>query len=142
MSQITAHARSIRMSARKVRLVADLIRGMDVSSALDQLRVVVKAAKRPIEKLIRSALANAEHNFQLEMNQLKIAKITVDEATRLKRWRPRAFGRAAPIQKHLCHITVVLSESEQKPKASEEPKEKAKKEKSAAPKKQSSVKSK
>lgn len=100
------------MSARKVRLVADMIRGMDVSSALDQLRFVVKAAKRPIEKVVLSALANAEHNFRLEKEKLHIAKITVDQATRLKRWRPRAFGRAAPIKKHVCHITVVLSEKD------------------------------
>ncbi len=98
------------MSARKVRLVADLVRGMDASAALDQLRFVVKHAKEPIEKTLRAALANAEHNFHLEKANLMIGKITVDQGASLKRWRPRAFGRAAPIAKHSCHITIVLTD--------------------------------
>ncbi len=108
--EILAKTRYLRMSNRKVRLVADAIRGMDVLPALDHLRVIVKAASKPIEKTLRSALANAEHNFQLKRERLFVKKIFVDQGPMLKRWRARAFGRAAPIAKHSCHITIVLDE--------------------------------
>lgn len=107
------------MSPRKVRLVADLIRGLSVSAALDQLKVMAKHAARPVGKTLKSAVANAEHNFRLDKDALKIAKITIDKGADLKRWRPRAFGRAAPIKKHSCHITIVLSESAVAPKQTE-----------------------
>lgn len=108
--EITAKTRNLRMSARKVRLVAGLIRGLDAASALGQLKVVAKAARMPVEKTLRSALANAEHNFHISAEKLSIARIMVDKGMFLKRWRPRAFGRAAPIHKHSCHITIVLSD--------------------------------
>lgn len=98
------------MSARKVRLVADMIRGMNAQSAITRLRTLAKASKVPLEKIIASALANADHNFRLDTATLFIKTITVDEASALKRWRARAYGRAAPIRKHACHITVVLDE--------------------------------
>lgn len=104
------------MSRRKVRLIADLIRGMEVTRAFDQLRTIAKHAKNPVEKTVRSALANAEHNFQLKKEDLRISAITVDQGPSLKRWRPRAFGRAAPIKKHSCHLTVVLSDEKAKTK--------------------------
>mgnify|MGYP001598811933 FL=1 len=112
------------MSARKVRLVAGLIRGLAIHGALDQLKVSAKAARIPVEKTLRSALANAEHNFHIDTDTLRIAKITVDKGTFLKRWRPRAFGRAAPIHKHSCHITIVLSD-EQSEKSKKAEKKKA-----------------
>lgn len=108
--EIIAKTRNLRMSARKVRLVADLIRNLPVHNALDQLKVMTKHARGPVEKTLRSALANAEHNFHADADVLRIAKITVDKGMFLKRWRPRAFGRAAPIHKHSCHITIVLSD--------------------------------
>lgn len=104
------------MSARKVRLVAGLIRGLSALDALDQLKAVAKAARVPVEKTLRSALANAEHNHHVEPNALSIAQIMVDKGMFLKRWRPRAFGRAAPIHKHSCHITIVLSDEKREPK--------------------------
>ncbi|MBI4239689.1 50S ribosomal protein L22 [Candidatus Uhrbacteria bacterium] len=112
--QITAKAKNIRMSARKVRLVVDVIRGRDVQTALDQLQQIVRAAALPVRKVLLSALANAQHNFQAEESNLIVQKAYVDQGAQLKRWRPRAFGRAAPIKKHSCHITVVLGEKEEK----------------------------
>lgn len=108
--EVRAHTRNLRMSARKVRLVADMVRGMHAQSAIARLRMLAKASKAPLEKIIASALANAEHNFRLDAANMFIKTITVDEAAALKRWRARAYGRAAPIRKHACHITVVLDE--------------------------------
>ncbi len=108
--EIRAYNRNVRQSARKVRLIADLIRGLDSQKALDQLRFNSRAACVPIEKVLRSALANAEHNFHINGEDTFIKTITVDQGTPLKRWRARAFGRAAPIRKHSCHISLVLNE--------------------------------
>lgn len=98
------------MSARKVRLVADMIRGIDAHTAIARLRMLAKASAKPLEKIVASAVANAEHNFRLDPNALFIKTIFVNEGSALKRWRARAFGRAAPIRKHSCHITVILDE--------------------------------
>jgi len=98
------------MSPRKVRLVVDLVRGMDVDRAVSQLRFTRKDAARPVYKLLMSAVANAEHNFKLNSATLFIKKATVDGGPVLKRWRARAFGRAAGIKKRSCHITIVLDE--------------------------------
>lgn len=98
------------MSARKVRLVADMVRGQNVGVALNRITVVPRAACKPLAKVISSAIANAQHNFQLAKNNLYIRAITVDEGTALKRWRARAYGRAAPIRKHSCSISVTLDE--------------------------------
>lgn len=110
MTLITAHARNIRQSARKVRLVVGIIRGMSVAGALAQLSVMTKAARHPVEKVLRSAVANAENNFQKNAVNLFIKDIQVNQGTPLKRWRPRAFGRAAPLKKHSCHISIGLDE--------------------------------
>ncbi|MBI4600221.1 50S ribosomal protein L22 [Candidatus Uhrbacteria bacterium] len=112
MAHIAAHARNIRQSARKVRLVVDVIRGMSVHGALAQLSVMTKAARVPVEKVLRSALANAENNFGKNASDLFIQEVQVNMGTALKRWRPRAFGRAAPIKKHACSISVVLGEAQ------------------------------
>ncbi len=108
--EVIAKARHIRMSPRKVRLVADLVRGLDIDRAEAQLRYFRKAAARPVLKVIKSAAANAEHNFKIVPGTLFIKKITVDGGTVLKRWRARAYGRAAEIKKRSSHITVVLDE--------------------------------
>ncbi len=107
--EVVAITRNLRMSSRKVRLVADVVRGMDAVKAESQLRFIPKAASLPIEKLLKSALANAEHNFRLGKDSLFVKAITVDQGAVLKRWRARAFGRAAPIHKHSCHITLTLA---------------------------------
>jgi large subunit ribosomal protein L22 len=108
--EVKAKARFIRMAPRKVRLVANLVRGMDLSAAVAQLRFVKKAAARPVLKLIQSAGANAENNFKLNPGTLFIKTITVDGGPTLHRWRARAFGRAAAIRKRMSHITVILEE--------------------------------
>lgn len=105
---VIAKARFIRMSPRKVRLVIDLIRGLSVNDALVQLRYLRKDAAAPVRKLIESAAANAEHNFKLKKENLYIRKIVADGGPMLKRWQPRAHGRATPIRKRTCHITAVL----------------------------------
>lgn len=114
--EVIATTRNLRMSARKVRLVVDLIRGMEVAPALSQLQFLAKDASVPVTKLLKSAMANAEHNFRFEKDTLFIKTIKVDQGSPLKRWRARAFGRAAPIMKHSCHITLILE-----PKAGAKP---------------------
>ncbi|EQA72723.1 50S ribosomal protein L22 [Leptospira noguchii] len=106
-----AVSRFVRMSPRKVRLVADEIRGYAVSEALDILKFTNKRAIEPLTKVILSASANASVlNNKVNFNQLFIKKIYVDEGPIMKRFRPRARGRAARIRKRLSHITVVLSD--------------------------------
>jgi large subunit ribosomal protein L22 len=106
--EVKAHTRHLRMSSRKVRLVVDVIRGMQVDPALAQLNFMSKAAARPVRKLLESAIANAEHNFKLDRDGLYIKSAMVNQGPSLKRWRPRAMGSAAPILKRTCHITLIL----------------------------------
>ncbi|MFH1413088.1 MAG: 50S ribosomal protein L22 [bacterium] len=108
--QVLAKARFIRMSPRKVRLVVDLVRNKKTDKALDQLKFVNKAAALPISKLINSAIANAVNNFELDKDNLYIKEIKVDEGPTLKRWMPRAHGRATPLRKRTSHISVTLGE--------------------------------
>ena len=98
------------MSPRKVRLVIDTIRGKRVARALERLPFMNKAAAQPVLKLLRSAVANAEHNKKWDASAFYITKITADGGPILSRWRPRAFGRAAPIRKRTTHLSVVLSD--------------------------------
>jgi len=115
------------MSPRKVRLVVDVIRGLDVNTALDQLKFINKQASKPIIKLILSGIASGNHNWELEQDNLWIKEIKVDEGATLKRWMPRAHGRATPIRKRTSHISIVLAEIK------ESAKKKAKKTKLEAP---------
>lgn len=112
---IIARLRYLRIAPRKVRLVADLIRGKPVREAETILRFQIKRGAEPVRKLLQSALANAKNNFKISEENLFISKITVDEGPKLKRWRPRARGRASPIQKKTSHITLVLEEKTKKP---------------------------
>ncbi len=105
-----AIARHIRIAPRKVRLVVDLIRGKRVGEAIAILRHTPKAGSPVVEKVLRSAIANAEHNYSMDVEQLVITKIFVDQGTTLKRFHPRAQGRAFSILKHTSHITVVVGE--------------------------------
>lgn len=102
--------RFLRIAPRKVRLVADLIRSKTVVAAESQLLFLSKGSARPMLKLLNSAVANAENNFKLKKDNLFIKRIMVDEGPKLKRWRPRAFGRATPILKRSSHITIILDE--------------------------------
>lgn len=98
------------MSAQKVRLVINLVRGLSVTDALNQLRFINKLAAEPVAKLINSAVANAENTFNLEKSNLLISEIKADEGVTLKRWMPRAHGRATSIRKRGCHINLILKE--------------------------------
>ena len=100
---------------RKMRLIADLVRGKDVDVALHTLQFVNRAAALPMRKLIQSAAANAREKAatedrRLDTDQLFVKTISVDEGPTLKRWRPRAQGRAFRIRKRTCHVSVVLGE--------------------------------
>lgn len=108
--EVKAQLRYLRQSPRKVRLVADAIRGKTVNDAQAQLRFASRAAAAPLQKLLMSAVANARSNFHLNTSGLFIKSIRVDQGSTLKRFRPRAFGRSAPIRKKTSHITLVLQE--------------------------------
>ncbi len=108
--EITAKAKFIRTSPRKTRLVVDLVRGMKVKDALDQLRFVNKKVGHDIKKLVESGIANATHNYELDKDNLFIKEIRVDEGPTLKRWMPRAHGRATTIRKRTSHILLKISE--------------------------------
>ena len=104
-----AQVRYLRMTPMKCRRVIDIVRGMPVQQALDVLRFQPQAASEPIAKVVASAAANAEHNKQLDPSTLVISSAYVDEGPTLKRFRPRAQGRAYRIRKRTSHITVVVS---------------------------------
>lgn len=108
--EVKAKVKFIRMSPTKIRLVANLIQKMPVEKALNQLRFINKLASGPVAKLIESAMANAEHNFELAKDNLFIKTLTVDQGPTLKRSMPRAHGRATPIRKKTSHINLVLGE--------------------------------
>lgn len=106
---VTAQLRYYRQGPRKMRLVADVIRGRDVTRAISILTVMNKKAARALLKLLRSAIANAKNNFNLDTELLRVSSITVDGGPMLKRWLPRAHGRATPIRERTSHVTLTLS---------------------------------
>ena len=108
--EVTARLRYLRMSPKKVRLVADLIRGKNVNEALTILNLSVKKAAKPLKKLLESAIANAKQTGKMDIDNLYISHLTVDEGPTLKRFRPRAMGRATIIRKRTSHITIKLKE--------------------------------
>lgn len=112
MDTSAATLRFLRMSPRKVRLVVDVVRGMEVDKAVAQLMFSPKSAARPVRKLIESAVANAVNNHDMQKDALYVATIKVDGGPTYKRYRPRAHGRAAMIRKRTSHINVVLKERE------------------------------
>ncbi len=105
---ITAKLNYLRIAPRKVRLLADLIRGKSVDQAQDILSFTAKRASLPLLKLLRSAMASAKNEFKGQQLSLYISKITVDEGPKLKRFMPRARGSAYEIQKKTSHVTLVL----------------------------------
>lgn len=108
--EVKASLKHLRMSPRKVRLVIDVVRKMPVETALDQLKFINKLAAVPVAKLIRSAVANGVNTYSLESSNLYIKEIRSDEGVMLKRWMPRAHGRATSIRKRGCHLSLVLAE--------------------------------
>jgi large subunit ribosomal protein L22 len=108
--EVRAVGKYLRISPYKVRLVADLVRGKKVDEALTILKFLPKKGGRLINKTLRSAVANAENTQSIDVDTLFIKTILVDEGPKLKRWRPRAMGRATRILKRTSHITMVLAE--------------------------------
>tara|TARA_Y100000310_G_C20637190_1_gene791820 strand:- start:832 stop:1344 length:513 start_codon:yes stop_codon:yes gene_type:complete len=111
--QSVAHLKYLRIAPRKVRLVADLVRGKKVREAQHLLEFARKKGATPVLKTLNSALNSARNNFQAEESNLYVAKIMIAEGPKLKRFRARARGMAAPIQKKTSHITIILDEIEQ-----------------------------
>jgi ribosomal protein L22 len=109
---VRAQARYVRTSARKARLVCDHIRGKDVAEARAILAFTPRAAAKPWLKLLESAIANAEHNHELVGEDLRVAAVHADEGPTLKRYRPRAMGRATRIRKRTSHLTITLTPKE------------------------------
>lgn len=104
-----ATAKTVRIPARKARLVIDLIRGKSVAEAFGILKFTPRSSAYLIEKVLKSAVANAENNFDLDVEDLYVSEAFVNEGPTLKRFRPRAKGSASPINKRTSHITVVVS---------------------------------
>ena len=112
-TKVRAQAKWVRTSARKARLVLDHIRGRSVPEARTILAFTQRAAATDIEKVLRSAVANAEANHGLDGDELVVEAAYADEGPTLKRWKPRARGRVNRIRKRTCHVTLVLAEVEQ-----------------------------
>jgi large subunit ribosomal protein L22 len=110
---VKASARFVRISARKLRLVADLVRGQDIAKARTTLSFTPKKGAEIIDKLIASAVANAENNHEMTSDELYIKSIYVNEGPTMKRYRPRALGRAYRIRKRSSHVTVELASREE-----------------------------
>ena len=108
--QAKAVAKTVRIAPRKVRLVLDLIRGKEVGEAMSILQLTNKRSSPVVEKLIKSAVANAEHNYDMDVDHLIVSEAFADEGPTLKRFRPRAQGRATKINKRTSHVTIVVAE--------------------------------
>ena len=107
-----AQAKMVRISSRKIKIVIDLIRGKGIGEAFAILRLTPRAASPVVEKILKSAVANAEHNFNMDVEKLYVKEVFVGEGPTLKRFRPRAQGRASQILKRTSHTTVVVAEKE------------------------------
>jgi large subunit ribosomal protein L22 len=108
--EVKAKLKYLRISTRKVRLVSGLIRGKKTPEALNQLTFANKKSALPMLKLLKSAIANAVNNFSLSEDNLFVKEVRVDQGPVLKRWMPRAHGRATPLRKGTSHINIVLAE--------------------------------
>ncbi len=108
--KVKAQARFVRQSPYKVRRVLDLVRGLPVGEAEHVLRLTPRGATEPVAKVLRSAVANAEHNHALDAEELVVSEAFADEGPTLKRYRPRARGRATQIRKRTSHITIIVSD--------------------------------
>jgi len=110
MTEVTAQLNRLRLAPRKVRSVANLIKGKDVVKVLAQLDHLIKKPAPHLSKLLNSAIANAENNFNMVRSNLYIKDLVVNEGVKLKRFQPKGFGRASEIQKKTSHIKIVLEE--------------------------------
>lgn len=114
--EVKVSLNNLRIAPRKVRQVADLVRGKGVNEAQHLLDFTINKSAQPVLKLLLSAVASALHNFKLQESNLYVSKIMVDEGPKLKRWHPMSRGRAYPIIKRTSHIMLVLSEKNVSPK--------------------------
>jgi large subunit ribosomal protein L22 len=110
--EIKATLNFLKMGPRKVRLIADTMRGHKVSLLLERLTMNSQHAALPMLKLLKSAVANAKHNFKFDVNTLRVKSITVDGGPVVKRWMPKAHGRATPLRQRTSHINLVLVHEE------------------------------
>jgi len=110
--EVRAIARYVRTAPRKLRLVMDELRGKTVEKALTILKFTNKRAAKTLEKVLKSAVANAENNFQMSADSLYVHKAFVDGGPTIKRWIPRAMGRASAVHKRTSHITFIVKEGE------------------------------
>ncbi|MEK7616256.1 MAG: 50S ribosomal protein L22 [Patescibacteria group bacterium] len=108
--QVTAHLKSIRIAPRKVRSVTHILKGLDAVAAKHQLRYLTRRSSHPIEKLIDSALANANNNLGLVRENMRIKDIIVGGGPVLKRFEPKGFGSVSPVAKRTSHVTIILEE--------------------------------
>ncbi|MFZ5634523.1 MAG: 50S ribosomal protein L22 [Bacillota bacterium] len=113
-NEARAIARYIRISPRKVREVVDLIRGKDLREALAILKFTPRRASAPVTKVVQSAAANAEHNYEMDRESLYVAECYVDQGPIIKRYQARAMGRADLMRRRTSHVTVVLREKNAK----------------------------
>ena len=111
--EASANHKYVRGSPRKVRLIADLVRGKSVEDALAMLSIMPQRAAKQVRKAVKAASANAENNHDMVASELRIARIFANEGPTLKRFRPRARGRVSPLLKRSSHITVVVSDEEE-----------------------------
>lgn len=112
ITSATATAKTVRIAPRKARLVLELIKGKSAAEAMAILQFTPRAGSPIVAKVLKSAIANAEHNYDLDAQSLVVSEVYVNEGPTLKRFRPRAKGSASPINKRTSHITVVVSEEE------------------------------
>lgn len=120
---VTAHAKGIRMSPRKVGVVAALVRGRTVADALTILQHTPRRSAQPVRKVIESARANADHNHNFKVDSLRIISISVTPGVRFKRYRPASHGRALPFQRRTSHIHVVVDGEQRATKTSKKTEE-------------------
>lgn len=108
--EVRASAQRVRISPRKARLVVDMVRGKKVTDAIQLMKFVPNRAAEDIEKLLKSVAANAENNYDLDPEELWIKEIFADDASQLRRFKPKARGRVGKILRRSCHITVIAEE--------------------------------
>ena len=113
MPAVQAVAKQIGASPKRLKPILDLVRGQDVTSAVDTLSLLASPWAKVVSKVVQSAAANAENNMLMDRDSLRIVRITADQSTPLKRFRPRARGRIGRITKRSSHITVVVDEARQ-----------------------------
>jgi large subunit ribosomal protein L22 len=134
--KVSASLNNLRISSRKVSLVSNLIKNLDVEDALNQLENAIKKTSPQMKKLLLSAIANSENNFGLDKNNLYVFDVVVGAGPTLKRWMPRAYGRAGMIRKRTSNVTIILEERiEGKGRKSKEELEKERKKKAEERKK-------